>query len=240
MSENLIFEAVVGSRLVGANQDNSDYDIVRVELDSIESLLGRVAINFTALHEKRENFDITTYGLRHFMMLACNGNPTALEIISINEGSSQINKETDTWRLIRNNRGIFRTQYASARLIENVLNRLVDALSNAMWSDSGKKLYNVLRYAFFAFAWRMTPDNVFPFSDEQSYMLRRVKDNAGLAFSSDYIQGLIKLMEARDANFPLPQKTVDFEKVDALMIDINQGRLKRLWNPEKAKNDQRG
>jgi predicted nucleotidyltransferase len=74
-----ILKTLVGSRAHGLNDSNSDYDYRAVFMESTSSILSLEGNKRTTNWIEGE-IDNTSYELHHFLKLACNSNPSVLEV----------------------------------------------------------------------------------------------------------------------------------------------------------------
>lgn len=82
-TENLIYKVVVGSRLHGLNDENSDYDYRGIFMVPVIDILSpfRKQQNTSWIEDKSGGEDNTSFELTNFCKMAVSGNATILEIL---------------------------------------------------------------------------------------------------------------------------------------------------------------
>src|SRR5690606_24887968 len=76
-----VLRVVVGSQMWGTDTPSSDTDIKVVVMDPLSTVLDPFVHGTKSEQDKENGNDVTRYELRHFVRLACKGNPSILETL---------------------------------------------------------------------------------------------------------------------------------------------------------------
>ena len=133
--QNVIYLTLSGSYGYGTNTENSDFDLRGVLIEDKKYLLGLKSF------EQFEDLqtDTVIYGLKKFVRLCINANPSALELLGTEDDCTAV--MTEKGKLLRENSGLFLTRrvissfgnYALAQL-----RRMQNALSHDSCTESEK------------------------------------------------------------------------------------------------------
>ena len=106
IKEQIIFKCIVGSKLYGTNNENSDTDIKGVFLPDLNDLiLGKAPKHYTfssgSKYDRNDKDDVdeTYYSLQYFLELAAKGDTNAIDLLF-----AYTNKNVDTDEIF--NKGI--------------------------------------------------------------------------------------------------------------------------------------
>lgn len=110
IKERIIFKCIVGSKLYGTDNENSDTDIKGVFLPDIDDLiLGKAPKHYTfsssGKYDKNDKDDVdeTYYSLQYFLELAAKGDTNAIDLLFAYTNHTQVIIDTPIWReLIKN------------------------------------------------------------------------------------------------------------------------------------------
>ena len=149
MKEKIIFEAIVGSKLYGTNDENSDTDIKGVFLPDIEDLIlckaPKCIQESTSKDDEKNNkddVDKTYYSLQYFLELASKGETNAMDILFAYTNKDAILKITPEWEYVINN-------------IDKILTKNINAFMGycksqcIKYSVKGEKLNNFNKFKNF-------------------------------------------------------------------------------------------
>lgn len=125
----ILTKVIVGSRLHGLNNENSDYDYRGVHIHTLKEVLSPFrTLKNTSWIEDNGNTDDTSYELRDFCKLATKGNATILEVFFSNQivdttpVADELRKEwrrfIDTDSFVLASRGYAHNQYNKMQLFE--------------------------------------------------------------------------------------------------------------------------
>lgn len=110
MKEQIIFKCIVGSKLYGTNNENSDTDIKGVFLPNLNDLiLGKAPKHYTfssgGKYDKNDKDDVdeTYYSLQYFLELAAKGDTNAIDLLFAYTNHQQILINTPIWTEVVNN-----------------------------------------------------------------------------------------------------------------------------------------
>lgn len=149
IKEQIIFKCIVGSKLYGTDNENSDTDIKGVFLPDINDLiLGKAPkhYNFSSgsEHDKnsKDDIDETYYSLQYFLELAAKGDTNAIDLLFAYTNNNQVLIETPIWRELTKN-------------IDKIITKNVNAYVGYCkhqafkYSIKGEKLNNFLQFEKF-------------------------------------------------------------------------------------------
>lgn len=109
-NEKILFKCLVGSKLYGTDNENSDTDIKGVFLpNKRDLLLGKAPKHYTSstgndgMRNDKEDIDETYYSLHYFLELAAKGETNAIDLLFAYTNENAIILKTDIWdKLIQN------------------------------------------------------------------------------------------------------------------------------------------
>src|SRR5215471_14299366 len=77
----IILSTLGGSRCYGTAMADSDYDYVNVRVDAVSDILNPGRAGTRPIHTKTATGDLQSFPLLHYLHLALQGNPAALEVL---------------------------------------------------------------------------------------------------------------------------------------------------------------
>lgn len=144
----LVFLAIVGSKLYGLDDENSDTDVRGVCLDTIDGLIGLEEFEqFTpdkddAFHSiLKSEFDIVSddvqiYGLRKFFRLMLENNPNILEFLFADNLCELPNHMYHIWELVIKNKHLFLSEKIRHTFAGYAYSQLHRIKNHKRWIDN--------------------------------------------------------------------------------------------------------
>ena len=191
IKEQIIFKCIVGSKLYGTNNENSDTDIKGVFLPDLNDLiLGKAPKHYTfssgSKHDRNDKDDVdeTYYSLQYFLELAAKGDTNAIDLLFAYTNKNVVLQSSPIWEdLIKN--------------IDKIITKNVNAYVSYCkhqafkYSVKGEKLNNFSMFEQFC-------EKYIKFNDGLATLKEAIEQEFCLPHYPDFINNIIKNINVKE------------------------------------------